>query len=72
MSSKPIQTFEKSLKNTENVLSNIGMVMFVFLMLIGASDVIGRYIFNRPITGTLEISQILMAGMVLLACQRAT
>jgi TRAP-type C4-dicarboxylate transport system permease small subunit len=39
--------------------------MLMGLMLLGAGDVIGRYVFNRPITGALEIGQILMGGVVL-------
>ena len=38
--------------------------MLLVLMLLGAGDVIGRYLFNRPIMGTLEISEILLAGIV--------
>lgn len=67
MSFKPTQTFENSLRKTENVLFTIGMVFFAALMILGAFDVLGRYLFNRPILGALEISQVLMAGMVLLA-----
>ena len=58
--------FEKIVRSLGKILSNISVVMLMVLMFLGASDVIGRYIFNRPITGTLETSQILMAGMILL------
>ena len=34
------------------------------LMFLGAIDVIGRYVFNYPIMGALEISQILLAALV--------
>ena len=33
-------------------------------MFLGAADVLGRYLFNHPITGTYEISQILLASIV--------
>lgn len=36
------------------------------VMLLGAGDVLGRYLFNHPILGTLEVSEIMMAGIVLL------
>ena len=55
---------EKGIQNTSNILSFIGMGMLLVLMVLGTADVIGRYLFNKPITGTLEISEILMAGMV--------
>ncbi len=35
-------------------------------MLLDTFDVIGRYLFNHPIIGTMEISTILMAAMILL------
>lgn len=40
--------------------------MLLLMMFLGSADVIGRYAFNRPITGTMEWSQMLMAGLVLL------
>ena len=40
--------------------------MLFVLMLQGAADVIGRYIFNRPIIGTMERGQVLLALMVFL------
>jgi TRAP-type C4-dicarboxylate transport system permease small subunit len=67
MSSKPTRIFENGLRKTENVLNTIGMVLFAVMMVLGAFDVLGRYLFNRPIVGALEISQVLMAGMILLA-----
>ena len=63
---KKAQALEKGIRKTENILISIGMVMLFMLMVLGASDVIGRYVFNRPILGTLEVGQILMAGVVLL------
>lgn len=65
--SKQMQTLEKGFRKTENILLAIGVALFLALMVLGAGDVIGRYVFNRPITGTMEISQVLMAGMILLA-----
>lgn len=42
-------------------------LLLLAMMFLGAADVIGRYIFNRPITGAMETSQLLMGGMVFLA-----
>lgn len=55
----------RGIRKTEDILVIIGMGMFFVLMLIGAFDVIGRYVFNRPITGTLELSKILIVGLVM-------
>ena len=36
------------------------------MMVLGTADVIGRYFFNKPILGTLEIFEILLPALVLL------
>jgi TRAP-type C4-dicarboxylate transport system permease small subunit len=57
---------ENGIKYAEYVLTGISGLCFVAMMFLGTADVIGRYVFNSPITGTYEISQVLMAGVVLL------
>lgn len=64
MSGKILGSLGKGLTNTSNILCYIGMGMLLVLMLLGTSDVIGRYVFNSPITGTLEMSEILLAGVI--------
>lgn len=41
--------------------------MLLVLMLLDASDVLGRYLLNKPVKGAWEVSQILLAGVVLFA-----
>lgn len=48
------------------ILYNLGAAFLFILMLISSADMIGRYFFNSPITGALEMSQILVAAMVFL------
>ncbi len=60
-----MQGFDKAVRKFTNILCYIAVAMLAVLMLLGASDVIGRYFFNKPIKGTLEISEILLAGIVL-------
>ena len=55
------------IRAVEKVLNVIAGLMLLAMMFLGAADVIGRYIFNRPITGAMESSQLLMGGMVFLA-----
>ena len=50
----------------EMALLYAGVVMLLIMMLLGTADVIARYIFSSPIKGTLELSQLLMAGAILL------
>lgn len=58
---------EKSVHFIGNIFTGVGGVLFMCLMFLGAGDVIGRYLFNKPIMGTMEASEIMMAGIVLLA-----
>jgi TRAP-type C4-dicarboxylate transport system permease small subunit len=56
----------KGIRNTENAFLFIGVAMLLAMMFLGAADVIGRYLFNNPIKGAMEGSQLLMAGVALL------
>lgn len=66
MLAKSCQALEQGIRKVEKILSTISGFLLVGLMVLGAADVIGRYVFNRPIMGTFEISEILMAVMVFL------
>ncbi len=66
MSDRKLQALEKGIINTSNVLNVIGMVLLFVLMMQGATDVIGRYLFNKPIIGTMERGQVFLALMVFL------
>jgi TRAP-type C4-dicarboxylate transport system permease small subunit len=66
VSGKIIKVLENSIRSTGSVLHNVTIIMLFVLVLIGAGDVIGRYFFNRPITGAREIGSLLVAGIVLL------
>lgn len=57
----------RGVRFAENVLSVIAALTLLALMFLGSIDVVGRYLFNRPITGALEMSSIMMGGMVFLA-----
>jgi TRAP-type C4-dicarboxylate transport system permease small subunit len=58
---------KKIIQVIENLLISIAGVMFLIMMFLGVGDVLGRYLFNKPIRGALEISQILMGGIVFLS-----
>ncbi len=47
------------------VFSRGAMIALVGMMMLGTVDVAGRYLFNRPITGTLEMFEILMPVLLL-------
>lgn len=50
-----------------NGLHYVSCVMIFSLMILGASDVIGRYFLSHPIRGAREISSILTVGIVTLS-----
>lgn len=49
------------------VLELMAALMLMALMLITCIDVIGRYVFNNPLSGSIELTQIGMALMVFAA-----
>lgn len=48
-----------------------GLVLFA-LMMLTAADVTGRYFFNSPITGSVELTQLMLATIVFLAFPTVT
>jgi TRAP-type C4-dicarboxylate transport system permease small subunit len=58
--------FETGIKRTSNILVYVCMGMLLVMMFLGTADVVGRYLFNKPILGTVEIFEILLPGIVLL------
>ncbi len=46
------------------LLKGIAMGVLFIMMLLTASDVMFRYIFNRPIAGSIELTEFMMAIMV--------
>ena len=62
-----VRALEKGISSASNILNLIGVALLCILMLQGAADVIGRYVFNRPLIGTMERAEVLLALMVFLA-----
>ena len=55
------------IRKTSGALGGTSMVLLFLVMLQVSADVIGRYFFNKPILGTLERSQVMIAAMVFLS-----
>jgi len=54
-----------SLRSLEGFLNNvISSVLLVGMMLMVVCDVTGRYLFNRPVHGTMEITEFIMVAVV--------
>lgn len=49
------------------MLMYVSTGLLLVMLLLGTADVIGRYVFNNPISGTAEIFEILLPGIVLLS-----
>lgn len=67
MTGKKLQALTKAIEKVSNVLNYIAMGLLFILMLMGVANVIGRYFFNRPIIGTMERGQVLLALMIFLS-----
>lgn len=68
-----LATTEKGIRATENWLNYIGVVFTILLMLMVVLQVILRYFFRSPISGYIDIMEILMVPLVFLClayCQR--
>ena len=48
------------LQRCVRVLNGVGLLGLVVLALVTVTDVMGRYLFNRPLLGALELSELLM------------
>lgn len=57
----------KAIRLMEKGLNVIAGLMLLAMMFLGACDVIGRFFFNSPITGAMEIGTVLMGSMIFLA-----
>lgn len=64
----PFVTFVNGLERLtvglNNILHKISSVLLMALMFLTAADVIGRFFFNKPITGTYELTGLLLAVMI--------
>lgn len=49
------------------LLTHIGSIALAVLMFLTVADVFGRYLLNWPITGTFELTEMLMVPIVFLA-----
>jgi TRAP-type C4-dicarboxylate transport system permease small subunit len=61
------KAFEKEICTLSNVLVYVCVILLLFMLLLGVADVMGRYLFRKPIIGTLEAFEILLPAIVLLS-----
>jgi len=59
-----IKSIDKGIRSLNVLLAYAGSYVLFGMMSLTISDVIGRYIFNSPITGAFEITEAMMVTMV--------
>ncbi|MDP2917208.1 MAG: TRAP transporter small permease subunit, partial [Dehalococcoidia bacterium] len=61
---KAAQYLSKGVSGASKGINYFGIVILAAMMLLTAVDVIGRYVFNRPLTGSLELTEFMMVILV--------
>ena len=61
-----IRALEKVTDKLNVALKYLCMSLLGVMLLLGSADVLGRYLFNRPVSGTYEIFGVLLPSIVLL------
>jgi TRAP-type C4-dicarboxylate transport system permease small subunit len=61
-----LERFRKAVHQAGYAACFIGMFLVIPLMLLTVGDVLGRSFFNKPIPGTFELSEYMLAVIVLL------
>lgn len=59
--------FEKGIRSMGNILVYVCVALLLFMLFLGVADVMGRYLFRKPIIGTLEAFEILLPAIILLS-----
>lgn len=54
----------RAVRAVSKVSMSVSQVLLAVLFFLSVADVAGRYLFNYPLVGTLELSEILLVGIV--------
>src|SRR5512139_3185375 len=57
---------KRTIRKINRFVAGIGAFFLIPLMLITAADVVARDVFNRPVPGTVELSQYMLGVFILL------
>lgn len=58
--------FEGKVRRIEEWLNLASVFIIMYLMFFATAEIVGRYLFNSPIPGHVEIVELIMAGIVFL------
>jgi TRAP-type C4-dicarboxylate transport system permease small subunit len=61
-----LERVKKAIQTVNRFIAGVGAFFLVLLMLITATDVLSRDVFNHPIPGTVELSEYMLAVFILL------
>jgi C4-dicarboxylate transporter DctQ subunit len=61
---RAFRVFEGIVSHVEDWLNLASVFIIMFLMFFASAEIIGRYVFNFPIPGHVEIVELIMAGVV--------
>jgi len=61
-----LHAIEGKIRITEDWLNLCSVFIIMFLMFFATAEILGRYLFNSPIPGHVEIVELIMAGVVFL------
>ena len=59
-----LRAIEGKVRNIEDWLNLFSVFIIMFLMFFATAEILGRYLFNSPIPGHVEIVELIMAGVV--------
>lgn len=59
-----LRVIEGNLRHVEDWLNLVAVFIIMFLMFFATAEILGRYLFNSPIPGHVEIVELIMAGVV--------
>jgi C4-dicarboxylate transporter DctQ subunit len=60
----PLVAINKWVTRIDTGVNFIGALLIAFVMFMSAAGIIMRYVFNKPIYGKVEITELVMAGIV--------
>lgn len=62
--SSTLRFIEGNMRHIEDWLNLASVFIIMFLMFFATTEIVGRYIFNTPVPGHVEIVELIMAGVV--------
>jgi len=62
--SSTLRFIEGNMRHIEDWLNLASVFIIMFLMFFATTEILGRYLFNSPVPGHVEIVELIMAGVV--------